>query len=172
MQHNTTTGSWNEDNTARLRELWDEGHPAAEIGRRLGITKNAVIGKAWRLDLPPRRVADGPNPVPSLAEIMPLATDRCHWPLGKPGTASFRFCNQPVLAGKPYCETHCRIAYVRPAPTACNAIADRRQARMGHAGLQPTSPGLAVCRPAAIGAVEQNIAEENQASNRSAQWPM
>jgi GcrA cell cycle regulator len=110
--------SWNEDNTARLRELWDEGHPAAEIGRRLGITKNAVIGKAWRLDLPPRRVADSPNLVPSLAEILPRATDRCHWPLGKPGTASFRFCRQPVLAGKPYCAAHCRIAYVRPVPTA------------------------------------------------------
>ena len=118
MQQNTTTGSWNEDNIARLRELWGEGLPAAEIGRRLGITKNAVIGKAWRLDLPPRRAADSLNPVPSLAEIMPLATDRCHWPFGRPGTASFRFCNQPVLTGKPYCAAHCRIAYVRPAPTA------------------------------------------------------
>jgi GcrA cell cycle regulator len=118
MQQNTPTGSWNEDNTARLRELWGEGLPAAEIGRRLGITKNAVIGKAWRLDLPPRRVADSPNPVPSLAEIMPRATDQCHWPLGRPGNVSFRFCNQPVLTGKPYCAAHCRIAYVRPAPTA------------------------------------------------------
>ena len=118
MQHNTTTGRWNEDNTARLRELWGEGLPAAEIGRRLGITKNAVIGKAWRLDLPPRRAADSLNPVPSLAEIMPRATDQCHWPLGRPGTASFRFCNQPVLTGKSYCAAHCRIAYVRPAPTA------------------------------------------------------
>jgi GcrA cell cycle regulator len=118
MQQNTTTGSWNEDNTGRLRELWNEGLPAAEIGRRLGTTKNAVIGKAWRLDLRPRRVTDSPNPVPSLAEIMPLATDQCHWPLGRPGTPSFRFCNQPVLTGKPYCAAHCRIAYVRPAPTA------------------------------------------------------
>lgn len=118
MQHNTSTGSWNEDNTARLRKLWDEGLPAAEIGQRLGITKNAVIGKAWRLDLAPRRVADTPNPVPSLAEIMPRATDQCHWPLGRPGTANFRFCSQPVLTGKPYCAVHCRIAYVRPAPTA------------------------------------------------------
>jgi hypothetical protein len=39
MQYNTTTGSWNEDNTARLCELWDEGLPAAEIGRRRGSPK-------------------------------------------------------------------------------------------------------------------------------------
>jgi GcrA cell cycle regulator len=119
LMHITTNNSnWSDDKIAELRRLWDEGHPAAEICRRLGITKNAVIGKAWRLDLPPRRVADSPNPVPSLAEILPRATDRCHWPLGKPGTASFRFCRQPVLAGKPYCAAHCRIAYVRPVPTA------------------------------------------------------
>jgi GcrA cell cycle regulator len=118
MQRTMTIGNWTEDKTARLSELWDEGIPAAEIGRRLGVTKNAVIGKAWRLDLPPRRVSEGPSPVPSLAEIMPAATDRCHWPFGKPGTANFRFCRQPVLTGKPYCAAHCRIAYVRPVPTA------------------------------------------------------
>jgi GcrA cell cycle regulator len=114
----TNRSDWSDDRIAKLRRLWDEGLPAAEIGRRLGTTKNAVIGKAWRLELPPRRVSDSPNPVPSLAEIMPLATDRCHWPFGKPGTAGFRFCNQLVLAGKPYCETHCRITYMRPAPAA------------------------------------------------------
>ena len=45
---------WNEDAISRLRALWDEGHSTAEIGRRLGITKNAVVGKAHRLALPPR----------------------------------------------------------------------------------------------------------------------
>jgi len=117
MQDNTMTGNWDDNRTARLRELWDEGLPAAEIGRRLGITKNAIIGKAWRLELRPRRVADSPNPVLSLTEIMPRGTDQCHWPLGKPGTASFRFCSQPVLSGKPYCAAHCRIAYVCSPPT-------------------------------------------------------
>ena len=117
MQRKMTTGNWNDNRTARLRELWDEGLPTAEIGRRLGITKNAVIGKVWRLDLAPRRVAESPNPVPSLAEIMPRAIHQCHWPLGKPGTASFRFCSQPGRSGTPYCAAHCRIAYVRPAPT-------------------------------------------------------
>ena len=49
---------WNEDAISRLRALWDEGHSTAEIGRRLGITKNAVVGKAHRLALPPR-----PSPI-------------------------------------------------------------------------------------------------------------
>jgi GcrA cell cycle regulator len=49
---------WTEDTIVRLRELWDEGHSTAEIGRRLGFSKNAIVGKAHRLDLPAR-----PSPI-------------------------------------------------------------------------------------------------------------
>ena len=49
---------WNEDTIARIRALWDEGLSTAEIGRRMGITKNAVVGKAHRLNLPAR-----PSPI-------------------------------------------------------------------------------------------------------------
>ena len=52
---------WDADAIARLRVLWDEGHPTAEIGRRMGISKNAVVGKARRLGLEPR-----PSPIKSL----------------------------------------------------------------------------------------------------------
>jgi GcrA cell cycle regulator len=41
-----------------LRALWAEGHSTAEIGRRMGVTKNAIVGKAHRLDLPAR-----PSPI-------------------------------------------------------------------------------------------------------------
>jgi len=49
---------WTEELIARLRALWDEGHSTAEIGRRLGVSKNAVVGKAHRLNLPAR-----PSPI-------------------------------------------------------------------------------------------------------------
>ncbi len=49
---------WNEEIIARLRGLWSEGLSTAEIGRRMGISKNAVVGKAHRLNLPPR-----PSPI-------------------------------------------------------------------------------------------------------------
>lgn len=42
----------------RLRLLWDEGHSTSEIGRRLGLSKNSVVGKAHRLRLPSR-----PSPI-------------------------------------------------------------------------------------------------------------
>jgi GcrA cell cycle regulator len=44
----------------------------------------------------------------------------CCWPIGEPGTRSFRFCNTESEAGKPYCPDHVKMAYrrLRPAEAA------------------------------------------------------
>lgn len=42
---------WTSEAIERLKTLWAGGHSGAEIGRRMGISKNAVVGKAHRLDL-------------------------------------------------------------------------------------------------------------------------
>jgi GcrA cell cycle regulator len=156
---------WTEETVMRLRTLWEEGLSTAEIGRRLGMTKNAIVGKAHRLDLPARpspirpstgerpprapRVRRSPGPtLPPLASVRPqsIATARatpaeyqtpptprlqavppprygrvitCCWPIGEPGTKSFRFCDSPSVPGKPYCEEHAARAYVK--------IRDRRE---------------------------------------------
>ena len=172
---------WTEEAISRLRTLWAEGHSTAEIGRRMGISKNAVVGKAHRLELPPRpspirregsgtprpprrpvppRVngptlpsmaapppplraaapavaqhrpivepARAPVPPPAIVEKpamrpVPVArpssrTMSCCWPLGEPGTPGFRFCDDPALAGKPYCGDHASLAYVK--------VRDRRE---------------------------------------------
>ena len=61
--------TWRDDAVLRLRVLWEEGRSTAEIGRQLGISKNAVIGKAHRLKLSQRpspiRVAPPGEPRPS-----------------------------------------------------------------------------------------------------------
>ncbi|HET9020129.1 MAG TPA: GcrA family cell cycle regulator [Acetobacteraceae bacterium] len=49
---------WNEEAIGQLRTLWAEGHSTAEIGRRMGVSKNAVVGKAHRLGLVSR-----PSPI-------------------------------------------------------------------------------------------------------------
>lgn len=152
---------WNEETISRLRALWDEGHSTAEIGRRLGITKNAVVGKAHRLNLAarpspirrlpgearvPRKVVprrlSGPT-LPVLAATAPVPRQHetprlqpilravpaparpmgrvtaCCWPIGEPGTASFSFCSDTAMHGRPYCADHAAVAYVR--------VKDRRE---------------------------------------------
>jgi len=143
---------WTEEAIAKLRALWAEGLSTAEIGRRLNISKNAVVGKAHRLSLPPRpspirraegdaparavapKRAQGPtlpplaasmaSPVPGLRAIIPAPKQSqratpCSWPIGEPGRPSFHFCNDASVTGKPYCEAHAAIAYVR--------VRDRRE---------------------------------------------
>jgi GcrA cell cycle regulator len=170
---------WDDETIRLLRELWTQGHSTAEIGRRLGVSKNAIVGKAHRLELdarpsPIRRdavkpAADRPSPclraagptLPPLASatvqacsatsapsnvrqlrMPPVLTSRpviatvaaplaprstmppaqihsrrsapsCCWPIGEPGTKSFRFCDDTSVPGKPYCDEHAKLAYVR-----------------------------------------------------------
>ena len=74
---------WTAEAIDQLRAFWAEGHSTAEIGRRMGISKNAVVGKAHRLNLPARpspirREAEGdaaPRPVPQPRRL-PGATPR------------------------------------------------------------------------------------------------
>jgi|SRR5208283_5098238 len=144
---------WDNEIVTRLKRLWAEGHSNAEIGRRLGVSENAVTGKVHRLDLPgrpslikrndgtpkkpqaPGRIKKGAptlpdlnlGPLPPTEEPPPVikkafkngAGDCCRWPLGEPGSRSFRYCDEPTLPRKPYCEAHAAIAYVR--------VRDRRE---------------------------------------------
>jgi GcrA cell cycle regulator len=41
---------------------------------------------------------------------------KCQWPLGDPNSNMFRFCSDERVKGKPYCESHCDLAYQRPKP--------------------------------------------------------
>ena len=49
---------WTAEAIETLRLLWAEGYSTAEIGRRMTISKNAVVGKAHRLNLSAR-----PSPI-------------------------------------------------------------------------------------------------------------
>jgi GcrA cell cycle regulator len=162
---------WDEETISHLRDLWAQGLSTAEIGRRLGVSKNAIVGKAHRLDLsarpspirrdgsrpagtrapaqprassstlPPLNSATTPlvqtlrivtatprptemiRPVPAPAPVRPVMSTpslqprrsgvSCCWPIGEPGTKSFRFCDDTSLPGKPYCAEHAKLAYVR-----------------------------------------------------------
>jgi len=129
--------AWTNELIQELTQLWDAGHSASHIGKKLGVSKNAVIGKAHRLKLPARPSpirAEGsalrlrkqsPKPVfrpqPVLEVVAkpapPPARRRsdgpgCLWPIGDPGCPEFHFCGEPATPGKPYCDNHCAKAYI------------------------------------------------------------
>jgi GcrA cell cycle regulator len=62
-------------------------------------------------------VAAPVQPVRPVMAAPPLQTRRsapvCCWPIGEPGTKAFRFCDDISLPGKPYCDEHAKLAYVR-----------------------------------------------------------
>lgn len=109
------TNDWTPERTTALMALWNEELSTAEIGRRLGITKNAVIGKVHRLGLQQRRPSPKPKSEPlNVLRLDALRANMCCWPIGDPGEDSFHFCGDEVVEGKPYCSRHCSLAYVRP----------------------------------------------------------
>lgn len=58
----------------------------------------------------PSAVPDTPIPR-AVAPV--LASGRaCSWPIGEPGTKSFRFCDEPAQFGKVYCPEHHAIATI------------------------------------------------------------
>lgn len=83
MSRENADKPWDERSVARLRALWAQGLSTAAIGRELDRSKNSVVGKVGRLELPrrasPIRRSGAPKPapaprvkpaVPALAELL------------------------------------------------------------------------------------------------------
>lgn len=52
--------NWTDERVERLKKLWSEGLSASQIAAQLGgVSRNAVIGKVHRLNLPGRAKAGG-----------------------------------------------------------------------------------------------------------------
>ena len=110
-RHDGEKDVWTAENIAKLRRLWAGDLSAAEIGRQIGMTKNAVVGKAHRLHLRSRpspilrgvtpkrpamrRLRAGEAVLPRLESVAPnapalpetpfpvglLSSRKCQWPL-------------------------------------------------------------------------------------------
>ena len=115
---------WTDERIEELKVLWAEGLTTGEIGKRLGVSKNAVVGKAHRLGLkgrpspikkakqPRQAAAPVKEPEPKMKTLVDLSANTCRWPIGDPREPGFHFCGAPAIPGKPYCATHAAVAYV------------------------------------------------------------
>ena len=137
---------WTNEAIDRLRAFWAEGHSTAEIGRRMGISKNAVVGKAHRLDLPAR-----PSPIRrDPAAPRPVATGR-------------RPTLPPLRAAQPMAPHLPGPQVTGPQPVAPLAIAPRREepkptAQSAILALPPKTTGVVRAFP--------------RASSKACCWPI
>lgn len=120
-----STADWTPERIAALIALWNEELSTSEIGRRLGITKNAVIGKVHRLGLPKRRPSakEEEDEPADVLRLESLSSNQCSWPVGNPGDKGFHFCGEAVVIGKPYCAKHCAVAYIRTTRGGQSSVA-------------------------------------------------
>ena len=119
---------WTQTRIETLKTSWDAGLSAAQIAKAFGVTRNAVIGKAWQLGLADRRVMRKarkprpehrrvpklrPAPVPACCKpvnrpLFDLTDNQCRWVVD---VGEFLFCGAPVTdARRPYCPHHLQIA--------------------------------------------------------------
>ncbi len=114
--------AWTSEKIKQLKKLWNKGKSTVEIGKELGISKNAVVGKVHRLELearpsPIKKQEKPTRPKKAVTEkkghvgLLDLKMNSCRWPIGDPKDADFHFCGATTSTGKPYCPEHCKIAY-------------------------------------------------------------
>ena len=132
--------SWNEEKVNKLKELWGKGNTASEIAQILGgVSRNAVIGKAHRLNLSgkikskkiPVNSSKNNNEGKKLSRrgkfksliiekdfepenpkhLEELDDKSCKWPIGHPDEENFYFCGRSSVKDFSYCKLHLLYAF-------------------------------------------------------------
>ena len=129
---NGHTNGWSTDREDRLRALVLDGLTATRIGAKIGVTRNAVIGKIDRLGLrllgglgrqpgpqkPRKSRARKPKVTTAVilapppgegVDILALAAGVCRWP--QDTIEGVRYCGGETYPRHVYCPAHHRLAF-------------------------------------------------------------
>ncbi|WP_298216814.1 GcrA family cell cycle regulator [Acidocella sp.] len=133
---------------ARIRELWPTGMSVARIGEALGISKNAVVGHAHRMDLPRR-----PSPIIRKAGPEQTASAAPATPPAAPPASKVERLDRGVTLGAVIPIERVRAAQAESPPVAPKAAKTRASPCCWPLG-DPKQPDFRFCQaPSAPGRV-------------------
>ena len=117
--------NWTDKKIEKLKELWEQGDAATEIAEVFGVSKNAIIGKANRLNLASRK-RGGAHGIKRPRESVPIAiepekptllesltNDQCRFPLWDKLTDPQFFCGKERWNKSSYCKMHYEKSHVK-----------------------------------------------------------
>lgn len=125
--------SWTEERIEKLKSMWEKGMTASQIAEELGgVSRNAVIGKAHRLDLQSR-----PSPVKG------TESDGAKGEPRKPAVAKVKptVAAAPVRASAPAPRAAIPANTPQPVPTQPNAPTGAQLRSIGPGGFLRQGPG-------------------------------
>lgn len=95
---------WPAESVEQLRRLWNvEQLSASECAKQLAVSRNAVIGKARRLNLT-RRASPIKRRKRVWSSFLNIIRPACEYIFGEPRDG--KVCGQPCKPGTAYCEKH------------------------------------------------------------------
>lgn len=97
---------WNEWRINGLIAGWGAGLSVSEIAKVVGLTRNAVIGKAHRMGLAGRPSPIKRKPRDNAPDHLRPVQRVCEWPSGHPGDPDYSECGKPLWKHTAYCEEH------------------------------------------------------------------
>ncbi|MFL1780924.1 Global cell cycle regulator GcrA-like protein [Candidatus Hepatincolaceae symbiont of Richtersius coronifer] len=116
---------WTDELVKKLIDLHvSKNYSTMAIAQELGFTKNAIIGKIYRLKLSQEstvgtvekkedKILETQIPVTPKEKgsykLEEIVSNMCVWPYGDD---EFRFCGEPTVYSKPYCKDHLDLVYL------------------------------------------------------------
>ena len=165
---------WTAEKDAELTRHWEMGLSGTEIGALMGVSKNAVVGRARRINLPMRKASKAERNQRAELVARRAAAEHfdprngqkyigvfppngfCLYGIGNPKEEGFRFCGEPVArnaAGiaKPYCAAHARICFTKDSRDHADLTPEERERRRLH-GLRVKAGHERAARQRAVNA--------------------
>jgi GcrA cell cycle regulator len=115
--------TWPPSQIYELCDRWKAGESVNQIARAMNLSRNAVVGKIYRMGMsdrgsPIKRYV-GTGPTKEARRFPDLRPATCQYPLGELLEPSEWFCGQPTgNALKSYCDHHHSVCWVKPAKGA------------------------------------------------------